>query len=191
MPDDYDAKKYKCAPWHGQRGAPWSRKFKPDFENALKLEKDQFSTIHQFLFGKDFGGWHLTAPAHIAGAGAQAVQNALSIQARETRGDTFVALLKTNILDEDIKDGIESYLTNTLPGMAPRAVGAVPPGPGGAAVANQLPIDWALQLWLHIDTQYGALAQNGLLRSNQGATWTNFKLTDVGIDKDTLRLRRA
>lgn len=187
MPDDYDAKKYICAPWHGERGAPWSRKFRPEFENALKLQKDNFSTMNQFLFGKDFGGWHPAAPAHIAGAGALAVQNALSTQARTTRGDTYVALLKTNILDEDIKDGFESYLLNTLPGMAPRPVAAVPPGPGGAAVAGQLPTDWALQLWLYIDTEYGSLAQNGLLRSNQGATWTNFKLTDVGIDKGTLR----
>lgn len=187
MPNDYDAKKYICAPWHGERGPPWSRKFKAEFENALKLQKDNFSSIHQWLFGKDFGGWAVGAPAHIAGAGALAAQNALSIQARITRGDTFLSLITTNILNQDIIDGINDYYDNDLPGMAPRLVAAVPPGPGGAAVAGQRPTDWGLQLWLWIDITYGALAQNGLLRSNQGSTWTNFKLTDVGIDKDTLR----
>ena len=73
MPNDYDAKKYICAPWHGQRGAPWTRKFKPEFENALKMQKDNYSSVHQWLFGKDFGGWTAGAPAHIAGAGALAV----------------------------------------------------------------------------------------------------------------------
>ena len=42
--------------------------------------------------------------------GALAAQNALSIAARISRGDTFVSLLKTNILNEDIKDGIEDRL---------------------------------------------------------------------------------
>ena len=72
MPNDYDAKKYICAPWHGQRGPPWTRKFKPEFENALKMQKDNFNNIHQWLLGKDFGGWAAGAPAHIAGAGALA-----------------------------------------------------------------------------------------------------------------------
>ena len=149
------------------------------------MQKDNFSSIHQWLNGKDFGGWAAGAPAHIAGAGALAAQNALSIQARITRGDTFLSLLKTNILDQDIIDAIDDYFTNVLPGMAPRAVAAG--GPGGAAVAGQHPTDWGMQLWLWIGLTYGDLAQNGLLRSNQGNTWTNFKLTDVGIDKDTLR----
>ena len=137
MPDDYDAKKYICAPWHGQRGAPWTRKFKPDFENALKLQKDSFSSIYQWLYGKDFGGWSAGAPPHIAGAGALAAQNALSTQSRITRGDTFISLLRTNILDVDITDGIDDYYNNTLPGLAPRAAGAVPPGPGGPGVPQR------------------------------------------------------
>ena len=61
--------------------------------------------------------WAAGAPPHIAGGGALAAQNALSTQARITRGDTFISLLKTNILDEDIKDGIDDYYNNTLPGL--------------------------------------------------------------------------
>ena len=54
-------------------------------------------------------------------------------------------------------------------------------------IAGQLPTDWGLQLWEYIDVTYGAMAQNGLLRSTQGSEWSNFKMTDVGIDKETLR----
>ena len=82
---DYDAKKYKCKPWHGQRGPFWERTFKGDFENALRDQKDNFSNLHQYLFGKDFGGWAPGAPPHIAGGGALAAQNALSIQSRQSR----------------------------------------------------------------------------------------------------------
>ena len=100
---------------------------------------------------------------------------------------SFLALLKTNILNEDITDGIDDYYQNQLPGMAPRAVGLNPPDPGGVAVAGQLPTDWGLQLWEYIDTTYGALAQNGLLRSTHGREWTSFSITDVGIDRDSIR----
>ena len=56
----------------------------------------------------DFGGWAPGAPAHIAGAGAAAVQNMLSIQARVTRGGTFISLLRKHVLNEDIVDAINT-----------------------------------------------------------------------------------
>ena len=40
----------------------WTDAFKPDFENMLRGEKDNFSNQHQYLFGKDFGGWAPGAP---------------------------------------------------------------------------------------------------------------------------------
>ena len=155
MPGDYDAKKYICPPWIGKRGPPFLRRFKPAFENALKLQHDNFSTFYQHLYGQDFGGWAVNAPVHIAGAGALAAQNALSVAAYRTRGDSIRALLKTHILNEDITDAMDTYGNITLVGAAPRPVGAVPPGPGGAAVAGQLPVDWPLQLWIHIEQTSG------------------------------------
>ena len=181
--DDYDARKYKCKPWLGARGPTWVRGFKPAFENALKGEKDQFSSIHQFLNGTDFGGWVAGAPPHIAGAGALAAQNALSIQSRITRGDTFLFLLKNHILNEDITDAIDTQMA-ALVGVAPAAA---PAGPGGAAAAGLLPTDWAMQLWNWIDVTYGRPQQTGLLISNQDDEWTKTKLTDVGIDRNTIR----
>ena len=97
---NYDAKKFICAPWHGARGPKWIRYFKPNFENALRREKDQFSSLHQLLEGLDFGGWHPNAPNHINGAGALAGQNAMSIQSRETRKESLYSLILTHILNE-------------------------------------------------------------------------------------------
>ena len=184
MDNTYDAKKYKCQPWYGARGPTWVRNFKPAFENVLRGEKDNFSNLHQFVItGLDFGGWAPAAPPHIAGAGALAAQNALSIQARLTRGDSFIFLLKTHIINEDICDAIDAHVL-ALVGAAPAAP---PAGPGGAAVAGQRPIDWCTQLWNWIDVNFGQPAQTGLLHSNQGDEWTSAKLTDVGIDRETLR----
>jgi hypothetical protein len=59
--------------------------------------------------------------------------------------------------------------------------------PGGAAVPNQLPTDWAYQLWDYIDTTYGRSRQTGLLESNQDTAWSLTKITDVGIDRETIR----
>ena len=117
---DYDAKKYKCYPWQGQRGPSWERYFKPEFENAIRDVRDNFSNLHQWLFGMDFGGWEAGAPNHIAGAGALAAQNAMSIQARKSRGDTYIHLLNTHILNQDILDAVNLEYT-ALIGRAPAA----------------------------------------------------------------------
>ena len=124
---DYDAKKYKCKPWHGQRGPFWERTFKGDFENALRDQKDNFSNLHQYLFGKDFGGWAPGAPPHIAGGGALAAQNVLSIQSRQSRGDSFLFLVTTHITNQDIVDAVNAKYA-ALHGAAPRpaAIAGVP-----------------------------------------------------------------
>ena len=180
---DYDAKKYICAPWLGKRGPAWFRAFKPEFENGLKQKKDNFSSLYQHLMGMDFGGWAAAAPPHIAGGGALAAQNALSIMAQLTRADELLALIKNHILNEDINDAIDAFVLG-LVGAAPAAP---PAGPGGVAVVGQKPADWVTQVWNYIDNDFGQLAQTGLLHSNQGEEWTSAKLADVGIDRDTPR----
>ena len=134
---NYDGKKYKCAPWHGQRGAPWQRIFKDDFENVLMAEYDTFSNLHQWLNGTDIGGWAANAQPHPAGGGQVGVANIQSIQSRKTRGDRFLSLLKSHILSRDIHDAINARISNNLIGAAPLPVAQG--GPGGAAVANTLP----------------------------------------------------
>ena len=177
---NYDARRFKCAPWHGNRGHTWTREFKPAMENVFRGERDNFNNLHQYVItGKDFGGWHAQAPAHIAGAGALAAQNALSIQARVNRGDLFLNLLETHILNPDIVDAINRQYT--------ALIGAAPVQGGGGAVAGQLPTDWANQLWIWIDVNFGQPRPTPLHSSNQGDRWTALTLADVGIDSGTIR----
>ena len=116
---------------------------------------------------------------------------ALDAFERESRGDSFLFLVTTHILNQDIVDAVNAKYA-ALHGAAPRpaaiaGVPLVPPGPGGAAVPNQLPTDWAYQLWDYIDTTYGRSRQTGLLESNQDTKWSLTKITDVGIDRETIR----
>ena len=44
---DYDPRKYtSCAPWWGRRGAPYTRRFRPQFIGALHSYADKFSTLY-------------------------------------------------------------------------------------------------------------------------------------------------
>ena len=51
-----------------------------------------------------------------------------------------------------------------------------------------LPSDWVPRLWRWIDITLGAAVQNGMLDSNMVNEWTNIKITDVGISRDTPQL---
>ena len=65
----------------------WFRIFKPAFENALKQrERQLLNPLPALEMVQTLGVGPSGAPAHIAGAGALAAQNALSIQASITRG---------------------------------------------------------------------------------------------------------
>ena len=61
---NYDAKKFPvCAPWDGARGPSWVRVFKVNFENGLRTQTDNFSSLHEFLVTEtDYGG--VNGPAH-------------------------------------------------------------------------------------------------------------------------------
>ena len=128
-------------------------------------------------------GWAKGACQRPDGARPLAAQNALGIQSRVSRGDTFIFVVKTHVVNRDITDGIDAEYA-ALVGRAPAAP---PAGPGGAAVAKTLPTDWAKQLWDWIDNTYGQARQTGLLETTQDGEWAAAKLTDVGIDRDTIR----
>ena len=104
-------------------------------------------------------------------------------EAGRARGDTYIHLLNTHILNQDILDAIDIEYT-ALIGRAPAAP---PAGPGGAAVAGARPTDWGMQMWVWLHTTYGRANQTGLLESNQDMNWANTKITDVGIDRETIR----
>ena len=70
---NFDAKKYICGPWlKGARGGPWDLVFKPSFEEALRKQTDNFSSLHEhFVSETGYGARH--GHAHPAGAGLAAL----------------------------------------------------------------------------------------------------------------------
>ena len=70
--------------------------------------------------------------------------------------------------------------------VPPGAAVAVPPMSAPSGVAGQLPIDWLAQLYRWIDTTLGQARANGLLHASQNSQFENFKITDVGIHRDTI-----
>ena len=56
---------------------------------------------------------------------------------------------------------------------------------GGSAQGN-FPFDWLGQLYQWIDAQLGQPRQSGLLTAAQDSQFENFKITDVGIHRNTL-----
>ena len=70
--------------------------------------------------------------------------------------------------------------------VPPGAAVAVPPMSAPPGVAGQLPIDWLAQLYRWIDTTLGQARANGLLHASQNSQFENFKITDVGIHRDTI-----
>ena len=181
---NYDAKKYRCAPWFGDRGPNWSRFFKPDFENMLHKETDAFNSLHQFLITEDdYGG--MNGPNHPAGAGLAAL-NVQSTAARATRAQKTYGLILTHIENEDIKDAIQNHVANTLP-VVNAAAAAAALAAGNPPPAPVLPINWCSLLWAWIDVTYGQPQRTGLLHLNMNNTWASIKITDVGINRNTIR----
>eukprot|EP00966_Prymnesium_polylepis_P004875 111782-Prymnesium_polylepis.1 len=69
--DTYDARIYTvCAPYLGQRGDKFIRKFAPEFKNGLGAITDEFSNLEDHLTGHDLGSINgptfYGRPAHVA-----------------------------------------------------------------------------------------------------------------------------
>ena len=101
---NYDAKKFPvCAPWDGARGPSWVRVFKVNFENGLRTQTDNFSSLHEFLVTEtDYGG--VNGPAHPGGAGMAAI--AFQSQAARTNriAKTYGYILN-HITNQDARRG--------------------------------------------------------------------------------------
>ena len=207
---NFDAKKYICGPWlKGARGGPWALVFKPAFEDALRSKTDNFSSLYEHIVTETaFGA--ANGPAHPAGAGLAALE-VQSRAAYRTRGENGYSLILSHIgHDQDVHDKIKNHVATVLTG-APTAAAVVaanaaiaaanaanlaaiaagnPPvaaiPPAAAGVAGALPADWLAQLYRWIDTNLANARPSGLLTMNQDDEFQRLKLTDVGIDRDTL-----
>ena len=210
---NYDAKKYICGPWiAGRTGGPWNEVFEPHFLDALRGKKDHFTSYYAH-FVSETGVGAANGPAHPAGAGLVAL-SFQSRQAYEVRQDECYNLILSHVgYDQDIKDQIKTHVANTLTGAPTRddvtaadaaiaaAVAAnaaaviagnpvVPVPPAATGVAGELPNDWVAQLWQFCQT-LGQARPSGLLTLSQNSDFDNIKLTDVGIDRNTISRFKA
>ena len=203
---NYDAKKFKiCCPWNNKRGAAWTLVFKPAFEDGCRAQVDQFASWHQMMVTEtDFGGRY--GPNHPAMNQSITFQ---STTARKIRMDQcYAAILLHACQIQGNYERVKYYVDNDLTGapleadliasqaardaaIAANAAGAdpiqaVPDLAIGAP--GTLPSDWLPRLWRWMDITLGAAVQNGMLDSNMVNEWTNIKITDVGISRDTPQL---
>ena len=126
------------------------------------------------------------------------------------RDELGYSLILTHIgYDQDVNDKIKSHVANVLMGtptvaaviaanaaiaaanlanVAAVAAGLAPgPVPALAAgVAGQLPADWLPQLYRWIKATLANPRPSGILTLNQDNEFDRAKLTDVGIDRDTI-----
>lgn len=181
---NFDAKKYICGPWlKGARGGPWALVFKPAFEDALRGKTDSFSSLYEHIVTETAFG-SVNRPAHPAGAGLASLQIQSQAAAR-TRDQLGYGLILSHIgYDQDIHDRIKAHVANVLTGGATAATLAA--NPAAVGVAGALPADWLPQLYRWIEANLANPRPSGLLTMNQDSEFDSLKLTDVGIDRDTL-----
>lgn len=212
---NFDAKKYVCGPWlKGARGGPWQQVFKPAFEEALRRQVDNFSSLHEhFVTQTGYGA--ANGPNHPGGAGLAAV-SFQSNAAFRTRDEKGYGLILSHIgYETSIKEQIETHVSTVLMGapdapavraantaiatanatnaaaVAAAAAGGpaavlAPVPPAAVGTAGQLPYDWLGQLYTWIDSTLGQPRPSPLLTSNQNSQFESFKITDVGIHRNTL-----
>ena len=99
--------------------------FKPSFEEALRKQTDNFSSLREhFVSETGYGARH--GHAHPAGAGLAAL-SFQSVAAYKTRDEKAYGLILTHIGHEQgIKDKIKAHVENVLTG-APSVLAADPP----------------------------------------------------------------
>ena len=66
-----DMKEYPlCNPWHGEQGAKYERKFKPEFISATASCRDKYGNLQSHLKGQDYGAVPRHPDALYAAGGA-------------------------------------------------------------------------------------------------------------------------
>eukprot|EP00966_Prymnesium_polylepis_P300250 6938539-Prymnesium_polylepis.1 len=133
--DTYDARIYTvCAPYLGQRGDKFIRKFAPEFKNGLGAITDEYGNLEDHLMGRDLAG--INGPAYFGRAAAQAKQYA----SWKNRGQKLKTLIWKHVENTTIRQAIDAMvpLYNAAVNPAPPApVGALPWGaPAGSSLGQ-------------------------------------------------------
>jgi len=127
-------------------------------------ETDNYSSLYNHLFDQNDPG-NINGPLHAGGN-----PGVLSAQALNNRQQKCYSLIVRHLANQNFIDSAEATFA------------ALQAAAGNA----QLPADWVRTVWDALNAM-GSLPVSGLTQSNQMDTWINIKLSDVGIDRETVR----
>ena len=160
--ESYNTRMYKCHPWYGEAGSPFTQVFKPDFLAAMAREADEFANLRDHLLQKDYGSPNNPHP------GTAAVQLKSQI-AYELRISKCISMMRAHTENTELKKVIDQMTNNP------------PPNPG---------MSLAVIIWHRMESE-GTLQSSLLQTLNEDNDWINLKLTQVGLTERTMRRART
>ena len=153
----YDTRKYDCcAPWFGEVGQEFTRRFRPEFEGALHSFVDSYASLYDHVVLLSDPGAP-GVPHQPPGAAAAAVAaRAASAQAYAIRQKKSFALIRKHIEDQAIRDDLDA-----------------------PAIVGQGTLAWPIVIMA------GTAQQTLLNLTDQDDEWNATSFADVGIDERT------
>lgn len=98
----YDTRKYECcAPFHGEVGEEFTRRFRPEFEGALHSYVDAYASLYEHVVNQDDPG----SPAAIAAGGGT---GAAIMMAYNQRLKKSFGLIRRHVEDPTLRDDIDA-----------------------------------------------------------------------------------
>lgn len=99
----YDSRKYDCcAPYYGEIGEEFTRRFQPEFEGALHGIVDAYASLYDHVVLRNDPG---SAAAPIPGGGAAAAASMNAFRLRQKRS---FGIIRKHIEDPTIRDTIDA-----------------------------------------------------------------------------------
>lgn len=103
MTTPYDTRKYECcAPYFGEVGQAFTRRFKPEFEGALHAYVDDYASLYEHVVLLSDPG--SAGNPHVGGAAA--VQ--LSRRAYDKRLKKSFGLIRRHVEDDALRDAMDA-----------------------------------------------------------------------------------
>ena len=129
-----------CAPWHGERGRDFERRFWPAFTNGLRGKTDDYCSLYDHSSGRDPGGIPPSTAAQIAAAAGHinpvnahlgtADAQRKSASAFDNRSSILIAKMRTHCPSAAVESAIDEMLfkhENELGRVLQRGTRSAPP----------------------------------------------------------------
>ena len=197
-----------CAPWYGERGRDFERRFWPAFTNGLRGKTDDYCSLNDHAAGRDPGGRPPSTAAQIAAAAGHinpvnahlgnADAQRKSASAFDNRSSILIAKMRTHCPSAAVESAIDEMLFKHENELEGRVV-----------LTPNYPANWHVVALQGQPLQGPELAEfqnngNSLARHvlamvqrmgkpkttplgmiNEETTWSLIKLEDVGMSKET------